>query len=413
MIRNPSGAGRLVCIALGTLATLAAATVAAPRPAQAFEVLYSFCSAANCSDGRGPVSGLVADASGNLYGTTQFGGANNAGTVFKLLPSGRQKVLHSFCAVALCDDGKYPLGGVILDADGNLYGTTSFGGDNDAGVVFELTKRGAFKVLYAFCPMDCTDGQGPAAGLVMDGEGNLYGTTAFGGSGSFQGGTVFKLTPQGDESVLHSFCSLANCEDGLNPMASLVFDRIGNLYGTTQMGGVNASGTVFKVVSLGGTAVLHSFCAGTCSDGAGPTSALVIDKSGNLYGTAAAGGTAGGGQNGTAFELEFGNQLNVLHAFCSLKNCADGENPAAGLVRRRSDGTLFGTTAAGGTHGGGTVFTISPRGRESVLHDFCAAPQCRDGQGPRAQLLTFGGRLFGTTDTGGAHGGGAVFKVGE
>ena len=213
-------------------------------------ILYSFCAQTNCTDGASPDAGVVLDQRGNLYGTTNQGGVYGngcgivgCGVVFKITPEGKYRVLHTFCAEDACADGANPVAGLVLDQEGNLYGTTSWGGANREGVVFKLTPKGKETVLYSFCAQtNCTDGSNPVAGLVFDQKGNLYGTTRFGGAydGCYSGvgcGLVFKLTPKGKETVLYSFCAQTNCTDGAIPYAGLVFDRKGNLYGTTQYGG--------------------------------------------------------------------------------------------------------------------------------------------------------------------------------
>jgi uncharacterized repeat protein (TIGR03803 family) len=273
-------------------------------------VLYSFCSWTNCTDGRQPQAGLIFDAAGNLYGTTAFGGyyglQTGYGTLFELTPAGggswTEQVVHNFNHDFT--DGDEPYAGLIVDAAGNLYGTTSGGGTIGYGTVFELTPTGGgtwTEVLHSFG--DGTDGLYPWAGLIFDAAGNLYGTTSEGGT--YDGGTVFELTPAAGggwtEKVLHSF---GNGNDGAYPhYAGLIFDAAGNLYGTTSGGGTYGGGTVFELTPAGGGSwtetVLHSFGNGT--DGAEPYAGLVFDAVGNLYGTTLGGGTY---NYGTVFELQ-------------------------------------------------------------------------------------------------------------
>jgi uncharacterized repeat protein (TIGR03803 family) len=271
-------------------------------------VLYSFCSAANCADGQLPYAALIRDGAGNLYGTTTYGGANNGGTVFKLDAAGHETVLYSFCSATNCTDGQLPYAGLIQDVAGNLYGTTFGGGAIGAanfqgGTVFKLDAAGHETVLYSFCSAaNCTDGKQPYAGLVMDGAGNLYGTTSGGGAHGFLntlGGTVFKLDPSRHETVVYSFCSAggAQCTDGEMPLGGLVLDAAGNLYGAAPFGGANALisgngvGVVFKVTKQGKESVLYNFCSAlNCSDGLLPYAGLIQDAEGNLYGTTSAGG---------------------------------------------------------------------------------------------------------------------------
>jgi uncharacterized repeat protein (TIGR03803 family) len=257
-------------------------------------VLHRFCSVGNyCTDGAEPWGGVVMDARGALYGTTNAGGSVGGGVAFKLVGT-KETVLHSFTGGK---DGSYLVSGLLLDATGNLYGTDVFGGDTDCdypygcGVVFKLTGK-QLRVLHSF--KGSPDGADPYAGLIMDSEGNLYGTT---GDGGIQGnlGTVFKVSQTGKENVLYRFKREQN---GFNSRG-LVRDAQGNLYGTTEEGGLIGAGVVFEITTDGKEKILHNFCSGLCGDGAYPNG-LIIDVQGNLYGTAAAGGTYG---NGTIFKI--------------------------------------------------------------------------------------------------------------
>jgi uncharacterized repeat protein (TIGR03803 family) len=259
-------------------------------------------------DGRFPHAGLIRDAAGNLYGTTEEGGIGY-GTVFKLDATGTESVLHSFTGTA-GRDGELPFAGLIQDASGNLYGTTVDGGSPgiDVGVVFELSPGGSETVLYQFGELQEAN---PEAGLIRDAVGNLYGTTFYGASGAcFQGcGTVFELSPNGIPTILHQFAGPPT--DGGRPTASLIRDIAGNFYGTTYNGGGGSSstcdngslrasgcGVVFKLSPSGTEDILHSFTGG--GDGANPCAGLIRDAAGNLYGTAAFGGAHG---FGVVFEL--------------------------------------------------------------------------------------------------------------
>jgi uncharacterized repeat protein (TIGR03803 family) len=242
-----------------------------------------------------PWAGLIGDAQGNLYGTTYFGGKFQDGVVFKLAGK-KETVLHSFTGGK---DGGLPAAGLIMDAKGNLYGTTTYGGDPHCdypypcGLVFKLegTKE---TVLYAF--KGIPDGERPYPRLCMDAEGNLYGTTVGGGE-PYDAGTVFKLSSSGKEQVLHRFRD--DGRDGGRPQTAVVRDAQGNLYGTTEEGGLDASGVVYEITAGGKEKILHSFCSGDCSDGGYPSD-LIMDAKGNLYGT-----TYGGGvnDNGTVFKI--------------------------------------------------------------------------------------------------------------
>jgi uncharacterized repeat protein (TIGR03803 family) len=302
------------------------------------------------TDGANPEASVILDRNGNLFGTTKAGGANGLGVVFEVTPAGSESVLHPFAGG---NDGAVPLASLIMDKAGNLYGTTQQGGASGLGVVFEVTSGGTESVLHAFAG---SDGAYPVAGLIMDTTGNLYGTTSEGGSSkncSGGCGTIFRLSPGGSLSVLHSF---AGKKDGADPRAALIMDRAGNLFGTTQAGGANDDGTVFKLTVKGTETVLHSFAGG--SDGANPV-AGVIEKSGFLYGTTLKGGA---NSNGTVFKTP--NKPANDTVLYSFTGGSDGALPEGGVISVA--GNLFGTAYAGGDSGcsGGTgcgvVFQITP-----------------------------------------------------
>jgi uncharacterized repeat protein (TIGR03803 family) len=252
-------------------------------------ILHSF---GTSGDGSQPYAVLTVDTHGNLYGTTNVGGAYSQGTVFEVTSSGAETVLWNF---GNGTDGANPLAGVVLDTQGNLYGTTEHGGAYNQGTVFELTPSGTETILWSFG--NGTDGANPIGGVILDAMGNLYGTTANGGA--YGEGTVFELMPSWTETILHSFEN--NDIDGIHPYAGLVVDTNGNLYGTTTAGGggSGAAGTVFELTPSGGTeTILHNF--GGSGDGAFPWGGLVFDRSGNLYGTTFAGGANG---YGTVFKV--------------------------------------------------------------------------------------------------------------
>jgi uncharacterized repeat protein (TIGR03803 family) len=334
-------------------------------------VLYSF--GASATDGNGPKAGLVMDSKGNLYGATVFGGANGAGMVFELTPSSTQpwpeKVLYSFGATST--DGNGPMGTLIIDSEGNLYGTTSGGGAYSDGTVFELTPTSTLpwteKILYNFGAI-ANDGNGPRAGVIADAKGNLYGTTAAGGSSG--DGTVFELLAGTElpwtENILHNFDQID--KDGSTPKAGLIFDKTGNLYGTTFAGGANPSygglGAVFELVAEpGGTwseKVIYSFTG--VPDGNYPEGSLVFDADGNLYGTTLAGGDVPFFSNGMVFELTPGTAGNWTETdvYSFGATTGDGSAPTCNLIFD-SLGDLYGTTGSGGSGDaglGGTVFEI-------------------------------------------------------
>lgn len=255
-------------------------------PSGELTVIYKFCSRAKCTDGKAPWSGPVLGSDGNFYGTTQGGGSGkqNAGTIYKMTPGGALTTLYTFCPTAPspCDDGKYPIG-LMQASNGNFYGVAANYGAHNNGTIFELSKSGAFKVLHSFCALaNCVDGDEPYAGLIQASNGNLYGTTA--GGGAYNNGTVYEISPAGYFRTIHSFCAQrTGCTDGATPYAGLVEDANGNLYGTTFYGGTNGYGSVFEITAARQFILVHSF---DNTDGAYPNSALILASDGNLYGTA-------------------------------------------------------------------------------------------------------------------------------
>jgi uncharacterized repeat protein (TIGR03803 family) len=366
--------------------------------------LYSF---EGGSDGGGPTAGLIFDRAGNLYGTAEGAGANSCGTVFGLTPSAAfwtETILHVFSCDFTGDDGFAPTGDLTFDGAGNLYGTTYYGGANGYGTIFELTlSGGAWKetILHSFTG---NDGSNPYGSLIFDKAGNLYGTTLFGGENG--DGVVFELKPsQGGwaETVLHSFAG----SDGLNPNPSLTFDRAGNLYGTTNSGGASGLGTVFELMRSGGTwteHVLYSFTT-VFPDGTVPGAGVIFDSAGNLYGTTSQGGSSNGG---TVFELMPSNggwTEAILYSF----NVVSGYQLEAGLTFDKA-GNLYGTTWGGGANGDGVVFELTPSKSgwvESVLHNFNGS----DGYLPYGLVIDSTGNLYGMADQGGANGDGVVFEL--
>ena len=343
-------------------------------------------------DGAYSYAPLVRDRAGNLYGTTAGGGAFSSGTVFKVDPSGNETVLYSFNGRR---DGGNPRSGLLLDSTGNLYGITASGGAGfgQGGVLFKLTPGGRLIILHSF---STTDGAGSASGLLRDPAGNLYGTTE--GGGAHNQGVVFKLDPHGNYSILYSFTGRNG--DGSEPFAGLVRDQAGNLYGTTFVGGAFSLGTVFKIDASGNESILHSFVGG--GDGTYPSSTLVLDPAGNLYGTTDAGGTY---NLGTLFKIDSNGNESILHTFGATNN---GANPFVGLVRDTS-GNLYGVTDGGGLDHHGSVFKLDSSGNETVLYSFTGGP---DGARPEAALLLdSAGNLCGTTLDRGKNGLGTVFRV--
>jgi uncharacterized repeat protein (TIGR03803 family) len=300
-------------------------------PSGTESLLYSFTSS--------PYSGLMQGSDDNFYGTTANGGVSGRGTVFEITPSGTESVLYSFPA-----GGSDPYTGVIQGSDGNFYGTTGAGGASDDGTVFKVTPGGTATVLHVFPKVGSSDGQTPYAGLLQGSDGNFYGTTYFGGSYGF--GTVFKVTPGGIETVLHSF---GGGSDGENPYAGVIQGSDGNFYGTTYQGGSSGRGTVFQITPSGTETILYSFAGG--GDGANPEAGVIQGSDGNFYGATYLGGTS---NLGTVFQLTPSGTETVLHTFAGN----DGTNPWANLVQG-SDGNFYGSTTAGGASGHGTFFKVA------------------------------------------------------
>jgi uncharacterized repeat protein (TIGR03803 family) len=399
-------------IALLAIFTASLLTTGSRAVAQEEKVLHSF----NGKNGSTPYAGLIFDTAGNLYGTTFSGGAYGDGTVFELTPEAgggwTETVLHSFNG----NDGSAPYAGLIFDAAGNLYGTTFSGGAYGDGTVFELTPEAGGgwteTVLHAF---NGNDGQFTYAGLIFDTTGNLYGTTLYGGAHG--NGTVFELTPEVSgswtETVLHNFDD--NGKDGNNPYAGVIFDAVGNLYGTTYGGGTYDGGTVFELTpGASGSwteTILHNFSDST-TDGIGlnPYAGLIFDAAGNLYGTTEEGSYG----YGSVFELtpKAGGHWTAKLLLPFGWYGKDGKYPAASLIFDAA-GNLYSTTHGGGAYVSGTVFELNPEApyhSQTILHSF--DDNGRDGVNPYAGVIFDGsGNLYGTTLGGGAFSQGTVFEI--
>ena len=287
--------------------------------------------------------------------------------------------------------GFFPFASLVQATDGNFYGTVGSGGTSNNGAVFRITPTGSLTNLHSFAASG-SDGANPSAELVQGSDGSFYGTTYAGGTSN--NGTVFQITPTGTLTSLHSFTGL----DGSNPQAGLVEGSDGNFYGTTYLGGASGSGAVFRITPTGSLTNLHSF---TGPDGANPQSALVEGTDGNLYGTTYAGGTSG---SGVVFRITTSGSLTNLHSFIG----ADGGNPWAALVLG-SDGNFYGTSYKGGTNKDGTIFQITPSGSLTNLHMFASGT---DGAFPQDALIQGSdGNFYGTTVNGGTNGVGTIFKL--
>jgi uncharacterized repeat protein (TIGR03803 family) len=412
----------LILLVVIFTAAIFAATASA-FAASTEKVLYSFCSVSGCGDGAAPDAALIFDAAGNLYGTTSYGGNVTkcehlgCGTVFQLSPGANgtwaEKVIHRFGS----SDGAQPQG-LIFDTVGNLYGTTSAGGTHNVGTVFEVSRgtKGTWteKALFSF---GGKNGISPAGELIFDGAGNLYGTTSSGGGE--KGGVVFELVRGAKgawtEKILHSD-HLGVGGPGAYGPGGLTFDTAGNLYGAT-LGGDEGDGEIFKLTPHADGSwkqeVLHNFSP-PGAPGASPPSGLIFDAAGNLYGVTWAGGTPEGGCGGSGCGVVFKLTPNgkgtwtetVLNDF----NGVSGEQANAPLIFD-STGDLYGSTADGGVYGWGTVFRLDGTG-ETVLYNFCPLSGCADGYNPFASVIfDTAGNLYGTTAGGGANSQGTVFEI--
>jgi uncharacterized repeat protein (TIGR03803 family) len=346
------------------IAVLASAGVA---HAWTFKTLYSFCKVRGCTDGKAPMGGVILDGSGNLYGTTSGGGAKGGGVLFKLTRNPVTGLYtysrtYSFCSLLLCGDGRKPWGDLIIDVAGNLYGTT-FGSQTNCGTVFEFTAGGTLTVLHAFT---CSDGEWPiglsyvGAGAPYDGHSSLFGATYIGGAHVQSAGVVYQLTPGNPAwtlDILHDFCAETNCADGQSPWERLLVDSNSRLYGTTTLGGAHHRGTVYR-----------------------------LDLVRRIW------------------------QETVLHSFCTEQSCDDGFGPLGGVNKDKS-GVLFGTTEFGGAHSRGAAYRLANDGSSfQVTYGFCTLQDCLDGAYPAGDQRRKGSALFGVT-SGGGETAGNVFQL--
>ena len=327
--------------------------------AQGFKMVASFSGV----DGSQSWGQMIQGADGNFYGTTQSGGNNNCdtgcGTIFRVSPSGVLTTLHSFTNTP---DGSLPFGGLVQAPNGDLYGVTLAGGTLNANCApFRATGCGTvFKItlggtLTILHKFSSNDGQGPSGQLLIASDGNFYGTT--GGGARYGGGTAFKMTPSGDLTTLHVFSG----PEGYSPTAALIQATDGNLYGTTFDGGTNATGNVFKMTLSGVVTSLYAFTS-TPGDGSYPYAGLVQGADGYFYGTTETGGSFL--YFGSVYKMTAAGVVTILHSF----NITDGDIPTANLIQ--VNGNLYGTTPYGGVNNAGTIFKISPGGGFTTLHSF-------------------------------------------
>jgi uncharacterized repeat protein (TIGR03803 family) len=354
--------------------------------AQASEtVLYTFTGG---RDGDYLQSGVVGDQEGNLYGTTIYGGAYERGNIYELSADGSFSVRYNFMGTS---DGEQP-NGLLIDSAGNLYGTTRQGATpgcygSGCGVIFELDTSGTYTVLYTFTGL--SDGGIPSGPLARDSLGNLYGTAAWGGTGN--SGVLFELSATGQYSVLYNFSELSGLS---NPLR----DRHGNLYGVAYRNGSAGNGVVYKVDQSGVQTILHTFSGGL--DGGYPSGGLIRDSAGNIYGTATLGGSA---RAGLIFKVDAAGNYTVLYNF---KGGRFGRLPSGSLTRDAA-GNIYGTTAKGGSHNWGLIYKVDAAGNYTVLHRFTGL----DGSEPLGSLLLAKRNLYGTTYNGGRDGAGVLFQA--
>lgn len=348
--------------------------------------LYNFWT--NSGDPAEPAhESLIAQGrDGSLYSTSPTGGSSlsGLGTVFKITPAGVLTVLYRFDST----HGSTPTGGLTLGADGNLYGTTTSGGDFDNGTVFKITPAGSLTVLHSF--NRAVEGYDPSAAPIQARDGNFYGTTFYGGTNNL--GTVYKVTPAGNLSTLYSFDSA----HGTNHQTALVEGLDGNLYGLASEGGASGYGTAYKITRTGQITTLYSF---DFTHGAEPLAALALGRDGNFYGTTTGGGSDG---IGTIFKITSTGALTVLYSF-NFAN--DGSGPYAG-VAIGTDNNFYGTTQSGGVTCG-TLFKLSPQGQYSIVYTFMNATGCT----PEVTLLQHtNGIFYGDTLVGGSQSLGVVYS---
>ena len=383
------GMRKLASGLMGSILVMLATAVSSPAQ---FTTLVSFTG----PNGNQPFQeNLVQGVDGNLYGTTTYGGTHSAGTIFQITPGGTLTTIYNF---ANTPDGANPYTGLVLGSDGKFYGTTAEGGANGLGTVFKVTAAGALTILYNFSGMD---GELPYGALVEGVDGSYYGTTQFGGDIGSGYGTVFKITPSGTLTSLHSF---DHTTDGYEPFAGVALTSTGEFYGTTAGGPGADFGTVFKISSTGAYALLHTFVD---SDGWEPEGVLLEAASGKLYGTTVRGGAEGLGE---VFTITLGGAFTLLHSFASV---SEGYEPVAGLIQA-SDGNFYGTTFGGGTFGQGNIFEMNSGGTPTTLHSFSGGDGGTDGNQPFGGLVQHtSGVLFGTTGGVSSGGVGTVFSLNQ
>jgi uncharacterized repeat protein (TIGR03803 family) len=368
--------------------------IAALAGAQTFRVAHAF----NGTDGANPYAGMIQGTDGYLYGTTTGGGMNFSGNVFKMTRGGKVTSIYDFCSLPNCADGEIPVTSLTRGNDGNFYGTTQSGGTKGGfGTIFKLTPAGVLTTLHSFSGQD---GAAPYSPLLLASNGDFYGTTNEGAQ--YGAGSFFTITPAGVLTTLHNFCSLGSCSDGQSPVGPLIQGRDGSIYGTTYAGGdyaacnVDGCGIVYKIDLSGNMTTLHTF---QVSDGDYPSTGVILGANGTLYGTTNSGGA---NSDGTVFSIDSGGTFTTIYNFGG----SDGVGPSSMLLG--SDGNFYGTTLYGGTEfPRGSAFELTPDGTLSNLHTFDG----KHGKNPYGLVQDTNGVLYGTAYFGGASGNGIIFKV--
>ncbi len=370
--------------------------------AQTYTLLYKYPGTA--SNNSGVFSQILAQGrDGNFYSTILTGGANsNTGSAYQMTPGGQSTTIYNFCSLTRCADGANPDGGLTLGFDGNFYGTTEGGGKNGAGTVFRLTPGSPWTLTSLYSFMNKTDDSAPTFTVLQGQDGNLYGVSEEQYNGQY--GAFFKISSSGQFNVLHDFAN----SDGTSPnLPTLGTD--GNFYGTALFGGTHNLGVVYKLTPSGAITVLHSFGGYANGDGAYPVGVLVQGNDGNFYGTTKQGGTS---NEGTVYKINSaGTSYTILHDFDFTAQTLDGAYPVTGLLLG-SDGNFYGTTSQGGNRSNvGMIYQITPAGQETIIYRFCSQSGCPDGFSPYGPLAQHtNGTFYGTT-TGNSLGGSVFYSL--
>jgi uncharacterized repeat protein (TIGR03803 family) len=406
-------------------------TAASDSVGSALTVTFATLATFGVSDGEYPNAPLAQGTDGNLYGTTQFGHAPSNGFAFKMATTGGVATLPGYSCTETGCTGAKPYAGLVLAGDGNFYGTTSYGGNGayrkpgNGGTVFQANAQTGITTLYSFCSEPgCQDGLNPGSPITVGSDGNFYGATQ--GGSLHDSGTAYVVTPAGQHTVLHYFCSLANCADGAGPY-SLIQATDGNFYGVAGGGGTGVNcftpgtcGLVFKMTPQGVTTTVYNFCSQlNCADGFVPRD-IMQAADGNLYGIAGAGGgynTSNYDGGGTIFKLTLQGALTTLYSFCSVSGCQYGVD--AGSLLQATDGNFYGVVGLGEgancyfAYGCGTVFQLTSSGVFTTLYTFCeqGSETCPDGMFPEGIIQATDGNFYGTTFRGGTRDYGTGFKL--